>query len=261
VVIAAVLTVTLGACGGSGGELSGDAVARVGAASITRGELDHWMTTLSGGDFYEVARGHTSPAGLVSEPPNYPTCVSSLQAAATKAQSQPKPTFAAPQESSAKLLAKCHQLYVALRLQAIKYLIDAKWTLGVYAVLGVTVSDQEIAKELSQVKSSEFPKPGQFDQYLADSRRSLADELLVVKLDLASHKMQQKVAKEGKQTIRRLSEAAQRLTAKTNCRPGYVVPHCRQFRKWKGTAPSPAVLLEQVATITGIPCANREACG
>jgi len=252
----------LTACGGGGG-IPGDSVAQVGGTAITRAELDHWMSTLTGGDFYEVAREHTVPAGLVSEPPNYAACVASLEAAAASGRTvQPKPTHAAPQQTAAQLLSKCRQLYVALRLQAMAYLVNAQWTIGVYADEGVRASDAEVMRTLEQVKADEFPKPGQFERYLASTRRSLADELFVLKLNVLSQKLQQKARTEGtKQVIRKLSEAGLRWTAKTSCRPGYVVPHCRQFRTWTPSARDPAVLLEQVATITGIPCINREACG
>jgi hypothetical protein len=250
------------ACGGGGG-IAGDSVAQVGATAITKAELGHWMSTLTGGDFYEVARGHAAPAALVSEPPNYAACVSSLQAAAAGAHrtGQQQPASAAPRTTAAQLLTKCRQLYVALRLQATAYLVEAHWLIGAAAEDGVTVTDGEVLRELQRIKASEFPKPGQFQRYLAANRRSLADELLVVKLHVLSQKLQEKMSSGGKRATIKLSEVGQRLTAKTSCRPGYVVPHCRQFRKWRTIVRDPAVLLEQVATITGLPCINREACG
>ncbi len=251
----------LTACGGGGG-IPGDAIAEVGETVITKAELSHWMATLTGGDYYEVARSHTVPAGLVSEPPNYGTCVASLEGAAAQASAvQPKPANAAPKQTTAQLLRKCQELYRALRLQATAYLINVTWVTDVYAEDGVRASSQDIQRALARDKATHYSEPGAFERYLAGTRRSLADELIVVKLNVLSEKIQQKVRAEGLQRVTHdLSEAALRWTAKTSCRPGYVVPHCKQFKKWVPST-DPAVLLEQVATITGIPCINREACG
>jgi len=132
----------------------------------------------------------------------------------------------------------------------------------VYTDLGLTASDGELRHTLEQVKAAEFPKPGQFERYLAGNRRTLADEFVVLKLNVLSQKLEQRAHYEGAKTvIRKLSEVGRSWTAKTDCRAGYVVPHCRQFRKWRTVVADPAVLLEQVATITGVKCVNREACG
>lgn len=256
-----VIVIGLTACGGGGSR--GDAVATVGGTAITKPELNHWMSTLTGGDFYEVSHQHTVPAGLVSEPADYPACVASLQAAEAKARTgQAKLTSAAPKATAAQLLTKCRQLYIALRLQAIAYLVNAHWTFGVYADLGLTASDGELKRTLEQVKAAEFPKPGQFERYLAGNRRTLADEYVVLRLNVLSQKLEKRAHYQGtKPVIRKLSEVGRKWTAKTDCQPGYVVPHCRQFKKWRTIVADPAVLLEQVATITGLPCVNKEACG
>jgi hypothetical protein len=262
-VIVASLAITVATgCGHSGG-IPGNAVARVGDTAITDAELDHWMSTLIGGDFTEVGRGHTVPAGLVSEPPDYARCVASLEAAAPKPPGGSRELASAPaKQTAAQLLVKCHRLYQAIRFQAAAYLVNARWATGVYADLGITASDADVKRLLAEVKEREFPKPGQFARYLAVNRRSLSDELFVLKLNVLSNKLERKIHAEGLRPVtRKLSEAGQRWTAKTTCRPGYVVPHCRQFRKVAKTQPDPGILLEQVATITGIPCVNREGCG
>lgn len=257
----AAIALEVTACGG--GSVSGDALAQVGGTAITRADLNHWMATLSAGDFYEVSRNHRVPASLVSEPPNYAACVTSLEAAAASARrAQAKTASPATKQSAAQLLTKCRQLYVALRLQTVAYLVNAYWTIGVMGDLGVRASDADVHRLLEEIKTREYPRPGEFERFLAATRRSLADELLVVKLNVLSQKLQQKAHTEGiKPLARKLSEAGRRWTAKTTCRPGNVVPHCRQFRKWRTIAADPAVLLEQVATVTGIPCTNKEGCG
>lgn len=256
--------VALTGCGGGGGGIPAGAVGTVGGTAITRADLGHWMSTLAGGSFYELGRGHTAPAGLVSEPANYPRCVATLEAAAAGARgAQQKPASAASGGvTAAQLLVKCRQLYEALRLQAMAYIVSAQWTIGVYGDLGVKASDADVRRLLGEMKAAEYPKPGEFQRFLAGNRRSLSDELLVLRLNVLERKLQEKAHVVGmRRVIRELSEAGRRWTAKTDCLPGYVVPHCRQFRKSTNTTPSAAVLIEQVAAITGVRCVNRKACG
>ena len=251
----AVAVVSLTACGG-GGASSSDVVAQVGETSITKADLNHWMSTLAGGDFNEVSAKHTVPAGLVSEPPNYAACVARLEAvAANAATGRPKP-------AAAQLLSKCRQLYQALRLQALSYLVRAHWLIGLEGEVGVKATDEEVMQLFKEARAREFPKKGEFQQFLANTRRSLADEMFVTKLNLLSQKFQQKLTTGGKQMIARFTEAGRKWTAKTNCRAGYVVQHCRQFTKEPPpSTPPPSILMEQVAVITGRPCVNSPACG
>lgn len=246
--------------GGDHSDLTGEVVAKVGDTTVTRSELSHWMATLAGGDFYEIGKGHAVPVRLASEPPDYTACVDSLKAAATKARS--KPADSPPPGSAvtaAQLLNKCHELYVALRLQATTYVIEGRWLIAVAAALGVRASEAEVQSMLRQVETREYPKPGEFQRYLTNSRRSIADERFVIKLDVMEKRLGKQLKTRAKQI--ELLEAGHRVTAETDCRAGYVVPHCRQFKTSKNLPHSPVVLLEQVATIAGIPCVNRAACG
>jgi hypothetical protein len=241
-------------------DLPGAVIAKIGGTTITKAELNHWMATLTGGDFYDVGRGHEVPGRLASEPPDYAACVASLQAAAAKARggrAGAKPP--ASNVSAAQLLNKCHELYVALRLQATTYVVEGHWLIAVAAALGVRASEAEVQSMLRQIKTREYPRPGQFQRYLANSRRSLDDELFVIKLDVLEQRLGKQLSTHAKQI--KLLEAGHQVTAETDCQAGYVVQHCRQFTTSKKLPHSPVVLLEQVATITGIPCVNRAACG
>jgi hypothetical protein len=250
------------ACGGGGGY-----VAQVGPVTITKPELSHWMKTLAGGDFYELSREHTVPADLVAEPANYSACVASLETAAENAALIRPKAHAAPRPTSAQLLTKCHEVHQALRFQAMSYLVNAEWSIGVYREVGITASEADVHRKLEEVKKLEYPAPGSFETFLKRTRRSLDDELLVVKLNVLNDKLFRQAHDLGvKRLLSKVSEAGLRWTNKTNCRAGYVVPHCRQFREGstptpKGPSEDPAILMEQLATVTGVACINRIACG
>ncbi|HEY4452292.1 MAG TPA: hypothetical protein VGN13_11950 [Solirubrobacteraceae bacterium] len=218
--------------------------------------MSHWMSTLAGGDFYELSRGHTVPTGLVSDPPDYRACVAHLGASVAG-----PPTGRPP--SAAELLRKCSQLYAALREQAVSYLVNASWTIGLYGEVGIQATPGEVNRLFEQIRAREFPAATQLTHYLAARRWTLADELFVVRQDLLSQKVQARLSAGGQQAYASLTEHAQRWTAKTTCRAGYVVRHCAQFTESRtaGAAPSPAVLMEQIAALMGVSCTNEPACG
>jgi hypothetical protein len=252
VLILASLLVAIGCLAACGGGAPADVVAQVGPTSITKTQVNHWMSTLAGGDFYEVSHHHTIPVGLVSEPPSLAACITRLQAAA------PTAGKGAPRLSAAQLGGKCRQLNQAMKLQAVGFLVESQWIIALAADEGVKASDQEVKQLFSRIRA-EYPTQAAFQQFLGRNRRSLADELFVVKLDVLREKLSKKLTAGGKPMLAKLTDDGQRWTEKTSCRAGYVVAHCKQFKQ-ELPHTSPAVLLEQVAAITGLPCVNLPAC-
>lgn len=249
------------ACGGgersagATGVGSGEVVAQVGSTPITRAAVSHWMSTLAGGDYHQLSGKETVPAGLVSDPPNYPACVARLQGAMAHAPAR------APKPDGVRLLTKCQQLYEALRQQAISLLVSDQALISLARELGVTASDAEVLKLFKRVRATEFPTEAELRQYLASRRLSMADELFLLKVNLLGQKLLAQVPKEGKQAEARLVEAERRWTARTSCSAGYVVKHCRQFTGGATTGTPPAsVLIEQVATLVTGRCINLAAC-
>jgi hypothetical protein len=244
-------------CGGGGG---GDpVVARVAGSPVKRSEVDHWMNTLAGGDFYELSANHTVPAGLVSDPPDYPRCVRSLKAAAAAA---PKKIV---KLGAIELLHKCHQLYIALKEQATNYVITARWLVGLNRELGITASRAEVDKLYKKVKAQEFPTAAAQSRFFASQNLSVADELLIVMLDVLRNKDSLRIqGKDGKARYEEIQAAEKRWNSKITCVPTYVVAHCRKYKGGEEQSyhytPSPAVLMEQVAAISTGRCTNFEAC-
>ncbi len=76
-------------------------------------------------------------------------------------------------------------------------MISSEWVIGEGSHLGVTVSDKEVKKEFEKIKNEQFPKPAEFEKFLATSGQTVSDLLLRVKLNMLSTKIQKKVA-EGK---------------------------------------------------------------
>jgi hypothetical protein len=249
------ICIAIGGLAACGGGSSGNVVAQVGADPITKASVSHWMATLAGGDYYQLSSKRTVPEGLVSEPPNYARCVARLEAAAASA-----PVKGGTQTGVA-LLTKCRQLYQALRTQAVGYLVSARWLINLARDEGLTATDAEVTQLYNQLKAREFPKPAEQQQYLASRRLSLADELLIVKLDVLGQKVTQQIASGGKQATARFIEAGKKWTAKTTCDAGYVVEHCKEYTgQAASSVPAPSVLMEQVARVVTGRCINLAAC-
>lgn len=234
-------------CGGGSG-MSSDAVAQVGSAAITKASLSHWMSTIIGGDFYEITH-QVAPTGLVSDPPDYATCQAGLaKLASSLAQ---KPTVA-------QLKGKCEQLHQALKQQALSYLITAQVAIGQDAEQGLAVSAREAERYFKHLQATQFPKESELQTYLADRHWSLSDELFLVKRDLLSSKLRSKLEQKfggaGSQEalINYVHDANKRWTEKTTCSPGYVTEGCSEYTSAQAAVakanPSPAVLIEELTS-------------
>jgi flagellar motility protein MotE (MotC chaperone) len=225
VVLLAVLS--LAACGGGG--LSGNVIAKVGDEPITKPELEHWMTTMLGGDYYDVT-SKVAPAGLLASPPGYTTCMAKLQAIAPKKEGKPQLT---PEQ----IKSRCKQIYDAIKEQALNFLINAQINISEGAKTGVKISQSEIDKELTRLRKEQYPKPGALEKYLAEHHRTLADERFLLKLDLLNQKSHPKILQQmtqgggGQQAVaKRLAAYTAQIVSKTDCRAGYVVARCRQYK-------------------------------
>jgi hypothetical protein len=255
--ITLLVALSISACGGGS---SGDdaVVAKVSDTSVTRADINHWMYALIGGDYYELSHRHTVPKELVSDPPNYPRCVKQLEVSA--AASPKKIVDLTPLE----LLTKCRQLNEALKEQATNYVIAAHWVMDFNRELGISASAAEIETLFKQVKAREYPTEAAERNYLATQHLTLADELLIVKLDVLKNKDSQMVQSGGQKAYNKILAAEHHVDAKTTCHTGYVVAHCREYaggdeQSYRST-PSPAVLMEQVAAIATGRCINYAAC-
>ena len=126
---------------------------------------------------------------MVPDPPKYTACIAHLQAIA------PKPAKGEAAPTAAQLKSQCEQQYKSLQQEVLGFLISSEWVLGEASSLGVKISDKEVKKQFEQIKSQQFPKPADFEKFLASSGQTVSDLLLRVKLNLLSTKIQQKIAK------------------------------------------------------------------
>lgn len=239
------LCLAIAACGGGGSTVassedtaqlpSENDVAQVGRHVITRSLLNTWMTVDLATDYYEATKRQV-PAGLVSEPANYPACARALEGVAAKSKTQPLP-------SAASLKSKCEVLYQAIKQQTLTFLVGSYWNINFDTSHGVNVSDAEVARKLAAVRAKEYPKPGQFEESLRLRRRDMAEEQFIAKIDLLQAALKSRLSNKAEPELE-----AQLGSANDDaiCRAEYVVKHCKESGAVY-TGPSPATLAQEIA--------------
>jgi foldase protein PrsA len=174
--------VGISACGGG---IPGDAVVQVGGTPITKTAFGHWM-----GIAAASSASGTTEKPAVPEPPNYTTCIAHL------AKTSPKPAKGQKAPTTAELKSECETQYKSLQSEVLGFLISSSWVVGEASALGVSLSDADVKKEFTKIKTTQFPKAAEFEKFLSTSGQTVSDLLLRVKLNLLSQKIQKKIIKE-----------------------------------------------------------------
>ncbi len=129
------------------------------------------------------------PTPAIPVPPNFTACIEHYEANARKNKPKKAPT-------RSQLKALCEQEFKSLQQEVLGFLISSQWVLNEAKELGVNVSDAEVKKQFEKIKSTQFPKAGEFQKFLQSSGQTVSDLLLRVKLNMLSTKIQQKIAKQ-----------------------------------------------------------------
>jgi foldase protein PrsA len=169
----------LSACGGG---VPGDSVVKVGETPITNSTFKHWLTVAA----VSTSAG-TGAKPVIPDPPNYTACIAHLKAI------EPKPAKGASPQTPAQLKAQCASQYKSYVQEVLSFLISSQWVLGEAKDLGVKISDPEVHKQFLKIRAAQFPKPAEFEKFLATSGQTVSDLLLRVKLNQLSTKIQQKI--------------------------------------------------------------------
>jgi hypothetical protein len=118
-----------------------------------------------------------------------------------------------------------------LQRRALVFLITADWLQGEATAQGIAVSSSEVDATYHELVSG--PAGPSFARSLRSRGISRADELLLLRLQQLSNKLQAKIAagRDGVVAARQVAAFAaayrQRWRPRTSCRPGYIVAECR----------------------------------
>jgi parvulin-like peptidyl-prolyl isomerase len=189
----AVLALGLVACGGGGGGVPGNAVAKVDDQSIKRGTFDHWMQIAAVGSAAQANQGSAAKA-KVPDAPDFKQCIAAKRAAAGK------PAKGQPKQTDATLKQQCRQSYDQLRDQVLQFLIRATWLDQEASRQDVKVTDADVQKSIDAIKKQQFPKAGDYEKYLKGVGLTNADVLFQQRTQLLEQKITQKVTK-GKDKV------------------------------------------------------------
>lgn len=188
VALLAALSLGLIACGGDDNEIPGNAVAKVGDASITKEDFDHWL------DVSVAQAGQAGQKIELGEPPDFAACV------AQKKEQAPKPAKGEPTTTDEQYREQCQQQYDAARDQVMSFLISAEWIEREAAERDISVTDEEVQKAFEETKKQSFPKEKDYRQFLKTSGMTEEDILFRVRLDELSNKLREAVIK-GKDEV------------------------------------------------------------
>jgi hypothetical protein len=113
-------------------------------------------------------------------------------------------------------------------------LITNYWTSGEGAERGLRVT----ASEVKQALQAQYPRRADLQRFLRLTGEHEADDLLNLRTNIMTSKIEQNVARPGgpgaKPSERALAaflrQYPKKWRARTTCRPGYVVSECREYR-------------------------------
>jgi hypothetical protein len=210
---------TLG-CGRSGGQPSAVLV-RVGASHvITQGMFTHWMLVAALRDAEESGYGAGGTQRVVvPDPPKYVACIASLPA---------KLGAATPSRGSVK--RQCEQHYDVLKAQVLQSLITAEWFFAEGEARGLHVSGAEVKRRVAKVRRNGFATQAAWESYLRRGGETEADQQFRSRLKLYAAKVQPQLAGGREALLAFVKDFPIRWAARTNCRNGFVVADCKQYR-------------------------------
>lgn len=225
---------------------SSETVVRVGDHAITKAEVEHWMSVLVG-----YGSNGREPGPQVPVPPRYKACIADQR-------THPRQSFHQVNPTRKQLKADCEFEYERFKLKALYLLISYQWVAGEARELGVKLDQRELARQLSMFERAVALGSGSFKRYLRFTRATRSDIELSLKLDQLTQKVEAKVGGPGTSQRREALLTAfgrqlkRKWLARTDCRPQYVVPICRQYR----TPATPPKLVPPSVPLTRMPAGS-----
>lgn len=173
-----------------------------------------------------------APARLPPEPPDFTSCISYFKA------NEPSQKGARTSPATAQLKERCKYEYEKEKLKALYFLIPYEWVSGEAAELGVHASKREVAQRVALFERG-FPSKAVMERYLRlikEPRSRLEARMRVAVLTTRIEEtLQSRLrALPPAQRQARLKQYGKVFEAKwrarTECKEGYVVPLCRQYK-------------------------------
>ena len=217
------------------------------SASISKATLAHWMQVKVDSDYFS-SLAKPAPAGLVSEPADYSEC------SAVASKIVPHDSAGKLELTASQIEQKCRQLHQVVKEQALESLITAQWTAIEAAKAGVSVSTAALHNDFVRYRNQDMPTEAQLRRFLEQRHSSVSDILFERREGLLEKglgpKVEAEVARAGGGEAGYVKVVQARYlahVAKTSCKAGYVVPHCKEYREPAGGPLAANVILEAFA--------------
>jgi foldase protein PrsA len=187
----AALALGVSACGGG---IPGNSVATVGDQTIKRDTFDHWMRIIT---ISQASQTNPSAAktAAVPDPPDFVKCV------AQKKKTAPKPAKGQPEPTDAQFKTQCQQQYDQFKTEVLGFLIRSTWLDQEAAKMNVKVTDQEVQKQIDDIKKQQFTQKGSYEKFLQTAGLTNEDVLFQQRVRQLQDKITAKVTK-GKNNVR-----------------------------------------------------------
>jgi hypothetical protein len=243
--------VSLTACGRTSTDPPPGVVAEVGHARITKATLNQWMAAILGSDYYETSN-KVAPTTLLAPPPDHTSCVVELERLIDKSKTVGK-------TKRSRLERICAEVYVALKEQALTYLIHSQVSLAEGARYGVVVTNKQLMREFASFQAGQAPTERELQTYLAQRHLTLGNLLFALKQNVVAQEIARKLTaslKGAHPDVKALIARETERVNETTCAPGYVVARCSKYPYFKPggtqklyTTEAPAQLLSAIASL------------
>jgi hypothetical protein len=224
--------------------------------TVTKAVVSSAMVTAAAKAYYGASGLNPPQAGLVADPPNYELCTRRLSDLYAHNPRHKKGI------SNATLAKSCRELYEAARRAGMTSVVQAQWLITLDRELGIVATDSEVRRLHRRISTEEYPSPEALKEFLAPRGMTLSELLFEDRMDILAKKTVAMIERGGPAAYRRVIEAGQRSSLRITCSPGYVVEHCREYKKRQaatGAPTVPEVVKQVVATIAG-GCADTHSC-
>ena len=164
------------AIAGCGSGIPGDSVADVAGNPITTQAFNHWMYVAAKG---QAAQNPGGPVIVPTDPPQFNGCITQVRAQIPSLAKTP----------TKQLRADCKQLFTSLSSQVMDFLIKAYWYQAEAARDHIHVTQAQVEKTFTTAKNQQFSTPGQFQNFLTQSGRTLQDVLFQFRINTIFQKL------------------------------------------------------------------------
>jgi hypothetical protein len=164
------------------------------------------------------------PKPVAYEPPDFVACVAHLQVRDGKS-------------TTAQLTTKCKRTYEGIRARILGFLIAGYWLRGEADEENVSLSQADVKQVFDEEKRANYPTAASFRKLQEASGQTIPDLMFAVETQMLSAKLLEKFTKaheKGKSERAKIAAFNRSIEGKwigrTDCRPGYVVKDCSQYK-------------------------------